>query len=73
MDPSATLRPNARPSCSANAAAVGWKLPARPYKELPFPTVALPPGRRLSVAETLRIGLRPIQKRDAVSASVPAK
>jgi hypothetical protein len=35
----------------------------QPYEELPWHTVALPPGRRLSLAETLRIGRKLAQQR----------
>jgi hypothetical protein len=45
----------------------------QPYAEPPWDTVALPPRRRLSVAEMLRIGRRLAQQRAAASAPASAK
>jgi hypothetical protein len=40
----------------------------QPYAELPWDTVALPPRKRLSIAETLRIGRLLAQQRAAAVA-----
>jgi hypothetical protein len=41
----------------------------QPYEELPWHTVALPPGRRLSIAETIRIGRQLAQQRSLATAA----
>jgi hypothetical protein len=42
----------------------------QPYEELPLLTMALPPGRRLSIAETLLIGRKLAQQRNPATAAV---
>jgi hypothetical protein len=41
----------------------------QPYEELPWRTVPLPPGRRQSIAETLRIGRKLAQQRNHARAA----
>jgi hypothetical protein len=41
----------------------------QPYEELPWHTVAFPPGRRLSIAETIRIGRQLAQQRSLGTAA----
>jgi hypothetical protein len=42
----------------------------QPYEDLPWHTVALPQGRRLSIAETLLIGRKLAQQQNPASAAV---
>jgi hypothetical protein len=41
----------------------------QPYEELPWHPVELPPGRRLSIAETVRIGRKLAQHRNPATAA----
>jgi hypothetical protein len=41
----------------------------QPYDELPWHTVALLPGRRLSIAETIRLGRQLAQQRSLATAA----
>ena len=42
----------------------------QPYEELAWDTVALPPGRRLSIAETIRIGCQLAQQQRSLATAV---
>jgi hypothetical protein len=43
------------------------------YEELPWHTVSVPPGRRLSIAETLRIGRQLAHERNSALALAQAE
>ena len=45
----------------------------QPYEELAWDAVALPPGKRLSIAETLQIGRKLAQERTLARAAQLAK